>query len=264
MPNADLVVDPTRINLGIVSVRAESARAVLGTMANASPGTVTQMASFCEASLFSSALTDQRIVEVLRCSNWVFADGVAVKSIAQVNGTPFPERMPGPAFMLMACEYGLRFGWRHYFYGGAAGVADQLAKSLKERFEGLVVAGTRSPPFRDLTQDEEDMLRDEINRIRPHIMWVALGSPRQELWVYHHLDTLGVPYMFPVGAAFDFHSGSRPWAPQWVRRIGLEWLFRMTTGGRRIFLRNCRCVSTVGLFLVKEYVRHLYRRGCRR
>jgi len=205
---------------------------------------------FCEASLLSNVLMRSDVAEAVNRASAVFADGIALVMLARLRGHRLPQRISGPSFLLWACEYGVRRGWRHFFYGGAPGVAERLADNLQRRFPGLQVAGTFCPPFRDLTPEEE---AEVAQRVRgADLMWIALGSPRQELWAAQHGGKLDVPVLLPVGAAFDFHSGARPWAPAWVRRIGMEWLFRAFTGGGRTFRRNVRCVSIVGMHLLKE------------
>jgi N-acetylglucosaminyldiphosphoundecaprenol N-acetyl-beta-D-mannosaminyltransferase len=200
---------------------------------------------FCEASLLSNALRDPAVAQAVNGSTATFADGIAVAMLERL-----PERIPGPSFLLWACEHGVSRGWSHFFYGGAPGVAEKLAAELSSRYPGLRVAGTFCPPFRELTPEEE---ADVARRVRgADLMWIALGSPRQELWAAQHCGKLDVPVLLPVGAAFDFHSGARPWAPSWVRRIGMEWAWRMFTGGGRTFRRNVRCVSIVGMHLLKE------------
>ncbi len=210
---------------------------------------------FCEGNLLSYAASDAQIRRILREADLVLADGIAVAIMARLGGSPLPERIPGPSFLPAACEYGVAKGWRHFFYGGAEGVADRLAGNLRAKFPGVRIVGTYSPPFRSLTDDEERRVKDLIETARPHLLWVALGSPKQEVWVAEHVGTIDVPVMLPVGAAFDFHSGNRPWAPTWVRKIGMEWLFRTFTGGRRTFCRNCRCVIVVLCMVLLGLVR---------
>lgn len=212
---------------------------------------------FCEASLLSSALKNPQVAEVLNRATATFPDGIAVMMLERLHGRRPPQRISGPSFLLWACEYGLARGWRHFFYGGAPGVAERLAENLQRRFPGLKVVGTFSPPFRELTAEEE---AEVARRVRgADLMWIALGSPRQELWAAQHCGKLDVPVLLPVGAAFDFHSGMRPWAPAWVRRVGLEWAFRTVTGGTRTFRRNLRCVTVVGVYLLKETLRRALR-----
>jgi N-acetylglucosaminyldiphosphoundecaprenol N-acetyl-beta-D-mannosaminyltransferase len=215
---------------------------------------------FCEGNLYSSARAQPAVVEALADATLVFADGMSVFWLARLTGRTVPERVPGPSFLLSACEYGVAAGWRHYFLGGEEGVADALAARLCEQFPGLQVAGTACPPFRDLTEEEEAELLARIEAAEPDLLWVGLGGPKQELWMARQRGRLRVPIMLGVGAAFDFHSQNRPWAPAWVRRLGLEWLFRMLTGGFRTFCRNVRCVATMAGLVLSAAVSAPWRR----
>jgi len=147
------------------------------------------------------------------------------------------SRVYGPDLMLALCEESKEKGYRHFFYGGAEGVADELAASLTERYPGLQVAGTYSPPFRPLTEDEDQQVVDLINRSGADIVWVGLGTPKQDFWVADHVGRLEAPVLLAVGAAFDFHSGRKRQAPRWMQRAGLEWLFRLLTEPRRLWYR---------------------------
>lgn len=137
------------------------------------------------------------------------------------------RRYNGPVLQLDCSAYGQSRGWRHYYFGGKAGVADLMARKLKERFVGLNVVGTYSPPFGDWAVEEDEAIVQQINDAKPDILWVGLGLIKQEAWIARHLHRINVPWMIGVGAAFDYHSGAVPWAPQWMRAMGLEWLFRL-------------------------------------
>jgi len=139
--------------------------------------------------------------------------------------------------MLAVCGETTAAGWRHYFYGGEPGVVEALAARLLDRFPGLTVAGTTTPPFRPLTQAEEEETVARINNARPDIVWVGLSSAAQERWMADHRDRLSAPLLVGVGAAFDFLSGRKPQAPRWIQRSGLEWLFRLATEPRRLWRR---------------------------
>ena len=144
------------------------------------------------------------------------------------------ERVYGPDVLLAVCDAGRAHGLRHYFYGGAPGVADALATQLTARFPGLEVAGTHSPPYRPLVAEEFSAFRAEISRLRPDIIWIGLGSPKQEIFMAAHAPQLDAALLIGVGAAFDFHSGRIRQAPRWLQRSGLEWLFRLWTEPRRL------------------------------
>jgi N-acetylglucosaminyldiphosphoundecaprenol N-acetyl-beta-D-mannosaminyltransferase len=144
------------------------------------------------------------------------------------------ERVYGPDLMLAVCDAGRARGLRHFLYGGKPGVAGALAERLLARFPGIIIAGTFTPPFRELTGAELDGLRAEVARAAPDIVWVGLGTPKQERFMAGPGRSLGVPLQVGVGAAFDFHSGRLPQAPRWMQRGGLEWLFRLGTEPRRL------------------------------
>jgi len=153
-------------------------------------------------------------------------DGVGVIVAGYFWGLKI-TRYNGPILQLDCSEYGEARGWRHFFYGGKEGVADLMATKLKDRFPQLNVVGTYCPPFRDLSVEEDDDVVAMINATQPDIVWVGLGLIKQEAWVAKHLNRINAPWMVGVGAAFDYHSGAVPWAPKWIRALGLEWLFRL-------------------------------------
>jgi N-acetylglucosaminyldiphosphoundecaprenol N-acetyl-beta-D-mannosaminyltransferase len=144
------------------------------------------------------------------------------------------ERVYGPDLMLAVCDSGRAVGLSHYFFGGGPGVAEQLAAILTARFPGLQVAGCHTPPYRELTADELSAWRAEVARLRPDVIWVGLGTPKQEKFMAAHWHALEAAVLIGVGAAFDFHSGRLRQAPRWMQRSGLEWLFRLATEPRRL------------------------------
>jgi len=153
-------------------------------------------------------------------------DGVGVVIAGRAGGKKI-ERFNGPILVEQAVSYGQDRGWRHFFCGGQEGVADAMSQNLKKRFPGMIVAGTYSPPFRDLTIAEERAMIEQINAAKPDILWVGLGLLKQEAWISRYRDKLDVPWLVGVGAAFDYHAGTANWAPRWVQKIGLEWLYRL-------------------------------------
>jgi N-acetylglucosaminyldiphosphoundecaprenol N-acetyl-beta-D-mannosaminyltransferase len=149
-------------------------------------------------------------------------------------GPPGVERVYGPDLMLAVCAAGRAVGLRHYLCGGVPGVADTLKQKLTARFPGLEVVGTFTPPFRPLDETEAAALRADIARTRPDVVWVGLGTPKQERFMARHARELDAGVLIGVGAAFDFHSGRVRQAPRWMQRSGLEWLFRLGTEPRRL------------------------------
>lgn len=162
----------------------------------------------------------------IKGADYSLCDGVGVIAAGYAWGHRV-RRLNGPVLQLECSRYGVELGWRHYFYGGKDGVAERMAKNLRTLFPGMITAGIYCPPFRDLSPEEDADVVQRINEAKPDILWVGLGLLKQERWIADHLDKIQVPWMVGVGAAFDYHSGAVPWAPKWIRSLGLEWLFRL-------------------------------------
>lgn len=165
-------------------------------------------------------------LDFIRRSEHSLCDGVGVIVAGWFWGLKI-DRYNGPILQLDCSERGQSKGWRHFFYGGKEGVADEMAQRLKAQFPGIEIVGTYCPPFRPLTADEDNEVVRIINESRPDFVWVGLGLLKQEQWIATHLGRIRAPWMVGVGAAFDYHSGTVPWAPWLLRVLGLEWLFRL-------------------------------------
>lgn len=165
-------------------------------------------------------------------------DSVGVILAANLLGYKNYGRVTGPTLMLRLCDWGRKYGYRHYFYGGAEGVADKLSEKLSQVFPGLQTAGTYCPPFGPFSEQEDNTIVEQVNRAKPDIVWVGLGAPGQEKWMAQHYGKISATAMIGVGAAFDFHSGSVKWAPARMRRLGLEWAYRLAQEPKRLWRRN--------------------------
>ncbi|MDX1622635.1 MAG: WecB/TagA/CpsF family glycosyltransferase [Gemmatimonadota bacterium] len=169
----------------------------------------------------------------------VTPDGMPLVWLSRLAGFREVERVYGPDLMLACCERSVERGWRHFLYGGAEGVPELLTERLEERFPGIEIAGAYSPPFRPLTEEEDAAVVERIDAANPDIVWVGLGTPKQERWMDAHVGRLGAPVLIGVGAAFDFHTGRKRQAPGWMQRAGLEWLYRLLSEPRRLGRRYC-------------------------
>jgi N-acetylglucosaminyldiphosphoundecaprenol N-acetyl-beta-D-mannosaminyltransferase len=169
-------------------------------------------------------------------ANLATPDGMPVVWALRLLGQR-AERVYGPDLMQAVCQRSLAEGWRHYFYGGAEGVPEMLAVALHKKFPGIQVVGTESPPFRSLTVTEEAAMLQRLNDSGADLVWVGLGSPKQDLWLAEHRAVLTAPVLIAVGAAFDFYAGRVRQAPRWMQRSGLEWLFRLGSEPGRLWRR---------------------------
>jgi len=183
---------------------------------------------------------DESIRAIHNRAGLVVPDGMPLVWLSRLHGFRQADRVYGPDLMLECCGRSIQTGHRHYFYGGGSGVPEQLVSRLRERFPGLPVAGTFSPPFRPLAPEEDGAVVHRINAAQPDIVWVGLSTPKQERWMAEHRDRLDAPVLIGVGAAFDFHAGLKRQAPRWMQRSGLEWLFRLLSEPRRLWRRYLR------------------------
>jgi len=177
------------------------------------------------------------IKRVHNAAGMVTPDGMPLVWLSRAMGFRHVDRVYGPDLMLAVCQNSIRTRYRHFFYGGAAGIPEKLAGKLANRFQGLDVAGTYSPPFRPLSRDEDESIVRAINEARSDIVWVGMSTPKQELRMAEHVGKILAPVMIGVGAAFDFHAGVKKQAPVWMQRSGFEWLFRLSQEPRRLWRR---------------------------
>ena len=180
---------------------------------------------------------DENLRDIHNRAGLVTPDGMPLVWLSRLNGLKYVDRVYGPDLMLALCERSLHEGYRHFLYGGGEGVADLLASKLRERFPGLDIVGTYTPPFRPLTEEEDESITDRINSLGADVVWVGLSTPKQERWMAAHVGRLAAPVLIGVGAAFDFHAGLKKQAPYWMQRSGLEWSFRLLTEPRRLWKR---------------------------
>lgn len=180
---------------------------------------------------------DEGLRRIHEAAGLAVPDGMPLVWVGRLKGHRTVRRVYGPDLTLSLCERAARLGYRCYFYGGAPGVAGQLAETFARRFPGLQVAGAEAPPFRPLTAEEDDAVVRRINAAAPDVVFVGLGCPKQERWMAEHRSRLEAPALLGVGAAFDFHTGRVRQAPRWMMRAGLEWLFRLTQEPHRLWRR---------------------------
>ena len=183
----------------------------------------------------TEAMHDPSFEAVLNEADLVVPDGMPLVWLARKHGFMLKRRVYGPELMETFCrETGAKY--HHFFYGGAPGVPEQLAEVMEKKYD-IRIAGCWSPPYRPLTDAEELELKNRIAAASPDLLWVGLSTPKQERWMHLHRDSLPVPLMIGVGAAFDFHTGRVKQAPRWMQESGLEWFFRLTHEPKRLWRR---------------------------
>lgn len=177
---------------------------------------------------------DAQYHKVQNSAAFVLPDGKPLSVYSRKHGFPEAQRVTGPDLMLelFARENGLK----HYFYGSTPETLSMLEEKLRAQYPHLQIVGMVSPPFKKLSEEEDTEAVRKINESGADIIWIGLGAPKQENWMYDHMDKVdGV--MIGVGAGFDYHAGNIRRAPMWMQRMSLEWLYRLLQDPKRLFKR---------------------------
>lgn len=165
-------------------------------------------------------------------------DGIAPVWLSRLQGRPLPARVPGPDLLPAFLERAARCGHRSYFYGDSESTLAAVRETVEARFPGAAVAGTLSPPFRGLSESEQQEHVERINEAHPDVLWVGLGCPKQERWIAQNRGRLKVPAVIGVGAAFRFLTGRVSRAPERVQKAGLEWMWRLLAEPGKLWHRD--------------------------
>jgi N-acetylglucosaminyldiphosphoundecaprenol N-acetyl-beta-D-mannosaminyltransferase len=201
---------------------------------------------------------DAALRDAVLGADFTVPDGQPLVWALNALGNGLPDRVYGPELMDRACARAVRTGLRFYLYGGRnPGALAELARNLRLRHPGLRIVGGHCPPFRPLTDAEEAEVAAEINRSRADVVWVGIGVPKQEKWMARMRERLDAPVLIGVGAAFDFHAGLIPQAPDVMQRLGLEWAYRLMQEPRRLWRRYLRYNPRFVLGFARQYLRHL-------
>lgn len=195
---------------------------------------------------------DPRLREIINACPLVNADGAGVVWGARLLGIDVPERVTGIDLFSTLIGRAAERGWRVYFLGARPEVVRRVVRIFETRHPGLAIAGACDGFWRP--DKEEEVVRN-IARSRPHLLFVAMPSPRKEYWLSQHLDQLGVPFAMGVGGAFDVVAGITRRAPGWMQRAGLEWFFRLVQEPHRMWRRYLVGNARFALLLVRARIR---------
>jgi len=190
--------------------------------------------------------------QILESAALSIPDGKWTSRAAAARLSLQPQQVRGADLMWEFCALSNQRGYSNYFYGDSPEVLERLTARLRGHFPNLPIAGAYSPPFRTLSEEENDEIIRRINEAKPHVLWVCLGLPKQECWIFANRHKLRVPIVIAVGAAAKFLSGSVVPAPRWIREHGFEWLWRLVREPRRCWRRSMLYGPQFALFAVLE------------
>lgn len=223
----------------------EAVNALFGYALSRRPATL----HLCNAYTLSLAAADASYAALLNEGDLNLPDGQPVAWVGRKLGFARLEQSTrGPDLMVEAIKRGQSLRLRHYVYGSTPEVVEALVRELREIAPDALVVGAEAPPFRALTGDEADELAARVRDAEAEIVWVGLGTPRQDVFVEQMRDRLGTT-LVPIGAAFDFIAGTKKTAPEWLQHTGFEWTYRLMCEPRRLakryFVGNARFIRNV-------------------
>jgi N-acetylglucosaminyldiphosphoundecaprenol N-acetyl-beta-D-mannosaminyltransferase len=246
-------LEPPRVNILGVSISSVNMNEALNTIESWIKGGQTQYVCVTPAHSVMDCLHNPELTKIINSSGLTTPDGMSIVWMLRLYGHKNVTRVYGPDLMLALSKLSSEKGYRQFFYGGAEGVAEELARELGSRYPGLSVVGTYTPPFRPLTPEEDHKVIELINSSEADIVWVGISSPKQEYWMASHVGKINAPVLIGVGAAFDFLSGRKRQAPYWMQRNGLEWLFRFISEPKRLWRRYIQYPRFV-LLVLAQYI----------
>lgn len=189
---------------------------------------------FCNVHVLMTARRQPELMQALQSAWAVFPDGAPIAWFQRRVGLHAARRTGGPDLMPATFDHGRAHGLRHVLFGSTSVVVEELSERMQRRYKGTKIVGVRAPSW---GEEHDERLMDSVAAVQPHIVWCALGAPKQELWMARHAHELAPALVLGVGAAFDFHAGTRERAPIWMQRMGLEWLHRLASEPRRLMSR---------------------------
>ncbi len=202
-----------------------------------------------DASAVVIAQSDEEFRKIVNDADMVTPDSTGIIMASKWYGEPLKEKASGVDLTVELCSLAAEKGYPVFLFGAAPGVADEAAENLKQRFPGLIVAGTHHGFFQDDTE-----IIEQVASSGAKILFVALGIPKQEKWIAHNRNKVHAPVMMGVGASLDFIAGAHRRAPIWMQRSGLEWLFRLLQEPSRLWRRYLSDLFVFGLMFAREWL----------
>lgn len=186
---------------------------------------------------------DEKYREIQNSAAMALPDGAPLSAYSRKKGYKNAKRVTGPDLMLEIFNVSHQKKYKHFFYGSTQTTLDKMKAVIERDYPGMEIAGMYSPPFRELTEEEDKAVINMINESDADLIWVGLGAPKQEYWMYDHKDKVN-GIMIGVGAGFDYLAGYIKRAPKWMQRISLEWVYRLMQDpkrlGKRYFTTNIK------------------------
>ncbi len=202
----------------------------------------------------TEGIKDTQFREIINNSFLALPDGKPLSVIGRWKGFKRVERIFGPTFFEKTLEWGVEENLKHFFFGSSPETLDKLKKNVEKKFPGIKIAGCISPPFREFLITENETFLNEIKNSGADIIWVSLGAPKQERWIFSNFRLLNRGIMIGIGAGFDYMAENLKNAPEWMKDFSLEWLYRFKQEPRRLWKRYLISNSQFIFYVTLEFL----------
>jgi N-acetylglucosaminyldiphosphoundecaprenol N-acetyl-beta-D-mannosaminyltransferase len=188
-------------------------------------------------------------------------DGKPLEVLGKLKGNKEISRLFGPTVMEKFIDWGRKDGVSHFFLGSSESTLQKLKLAIDEKYPGTIVAGMISPPYLPIKEWNHDNFIQSINRAKPDFIWIGLGAPKQEGWMYDHFRKIDKGVLFGIGAGFDYLAGNTKHAPWWMKRFALEWLYRLIQEPGRLWKRYFTTIPQFIVFATFELLGIKFKKG---
>lgn len=188
-------------------------------------------------------------------------DGKPLEIVGKLKGSRNISRLFGPSVMEKFIDWGRAEGISHYFLGSSEANLAKLRSAIDQKYPGTRIAGMLSPPYLPLEQWDNNALIDAINKTNPDFIWIGLGAPKQEQWMYQNHSQIRHGLLFGIGAGFDYMAGNTKHAPKWMKDFALEWLYRLMQEPRRLWKRYFKTIPQFMIFVTLELLGVKYKKA---
>lgn len=192
--------------------------------------------------------------EIINNSFLSIPDGKPLQIVGRLKGNKEISRLFGPTIMEKFIDWGRQDGIRHFFFGSSEETLVKLKTAIEEKYPGTKISGMIAPPFKPINEWSHSQFTQIINDTTPDFIWVGLGAPKQERWMYENYKSVHNGIMFGIGAGFDYLAGNTKHAPQWMKNFALEWLYRLIQEPGRLWKRYLTTIPQFIFFASRELI----------
>jgi N-acetylglucosaminyldiphosphoundecaprenol N-acetyl-beta-D-mannosaminyltransferase len=210
----------------------------------------------CPVSSIIAVTEDEAFRQIINNSLISTPDGMPIVWYIKAKGFKNATRVCGSDLMREIFKVSEKRGYKHFFYGGTDDILLKIKENISKEFPRLKICGMYAPPFRELSEEENEKVVADINESSPDFVWIGISAPKQEKWAVRNVDKINSAILMPVGAVFNFYSGNVKRAPQWMQRCGFEWFFRLLCEPKRLWKRYLYGNAKFIYLLLKELFMH--------